>query len=220
MDIQSIKQHINEKNFEISGKYERGVFYMINEGPPITKGNRGSVMIDYNPIVWHTHPSIAKYYPSVEDVCKVLKKHNGIETYVSIIFTVHGVWVLSNFVKPPPDPDADSLLREAIEDEINSHFYENTNEGKDYNAEAIKTYLKNIKTLMNGWSYDFDIHFFRNDDELLSFLSTSERQLIERLPLLPLLHKGGKKQKNTKNKKKYYKKTKKYYKKTKKHYKK
>jgi hypothetical protein len=200
MDIENINAHLNNNNFEISGKYENGSFYMIHQGEPKIKGSQASVKIDNNLIIWHTHPSVSKYYPSVEDICKILKKHNDQEIYLSIIFTTHGIWTFSNFMKTR---NIDNDLKKIIDEEINTPFYEETNRGRNYNESEIQSYLSLIKELINNWGkeYDFDINFFRDNNEFQAFLTTFENYLIERLNQ----PKGGKKLKT----KKYYKKTKK-----------
>lgn len=48
-------------------------------------------------IIFHTHPSIAYPYPSVEDILKVLKNYNRIVR--SVIATRWGVWDIKNTEK-------------------------------------------------------------------------------------------------------------------------
>jgi proteasome lid subunit RPN8/RPN11 len=206
MDIENINTHLNNNDFEISGKYENDNFYMIHQGEPKLKGKRTSVKIDNNLIIWHTHPSVSKYYPSVEDICKILKIHRNQEIYLSIIFTTYGIWALSNFMKTTNISDD---LQKVINEEINTPFYNQTNKGRTYNESEIQLYLSLIKGLINDWDqgYDFDIHFFTDTNEFQSFLTKFENDLVERL----YQPKGGKahnpKIKKTKKKRKSYKKT-------------
>ena len=49
--------------------------------------------VSYSNIIWHTHPdSVKRYYPSIEDVVKILKHSEITESY---IFCKYGVWKMT-----------------------------------------------------------------------------------------------------------------------------
>lgn len=104
---EEIIRSINEDQFEICGyindsddivKTTQGPSVRVDEHGQRIPGERGSCNQDraYN-IMWHTHPSISKYYPSMEDILSVLK-HGSIK--ISLIFTEYGVWnlIYNNFI--------------------------------------------------------------------------------------------------------------------------
>jgi hypothetical protein len=205
MEISEIIEHIDISDFEISGKFEDGKFIKIHEGEPKKPGARASVAVDNNKIIWHTHPTVSKYYPSVEDICKILKGHPGQEIEYSILFTVYGVWLFSNPIKTR---DVDDRLKAIIDNECNKQFYRASGSGRTYNTDAIQLYIECLKAGINnfGANYNFDIMFYPSLD-LEPFL-----QFLKGLSS----RKGGKKHRKPKSKRhrKYtstrkYKKTKK-----------
>ena len=46
----------------------------------------------YQQVIWHTHPLQSKYYPSYQDILKIIKHININQSY---ILTSQGFWILS-----------------------------------------------------------------------------------------------------------------------------
>ena len=61
-----------------------------SDGPEIGKDGTGSCTHSrYEPIIWHTHPNnVKRFYPSVEDIVKILKEPIN----ESFIFCKYGLW--------------------------------------------------------------------------------------------------------------------------------
>ena len=54
----------------------------------------------YSKHIWHTHPTVAKPYPSAEDILKIVKtRQNRDHLHTSVIFTDWGIWVLCSVKK-------------------------------------------------------------------------------------------------------------------------
>jgi len=116
----------------------------------------------YREYIWHTHRNGGKYYPSLEDIEKVIK-HKSIEQ--SFIFVTSnaesgkqiGMWVLHcNFdirVQPAVvDPEI-SLINEE-----NKKFYENTKGGTYFDVGAIQSYKDALNSGIDGLRIDYYIY--------------------------------------------------------------
>ena len=62
-----------------------------SDGPEIGEDGNGSCTHSrYEPIIWHTHPNnVKRFYPSVEDIVKILKESTINESF---IFCKYGLW--------------------------------------------------------------------------------------------------------------------------------
>lgn len=93
--IEYARYNLLDINKEICGFIEKSgsklKLVKNSEGPEIDDDGNGSCIHSRNErIMWHTHPNTVKrFYPSVEDVVKILK-HSSI--YESFIFCKYGVW--------------------------------------------------------------------------------------------------------------------------------
>jgi len=131
--IDEIKASIMRDDFEICGyidKTDRNKQYKEGQGEPKREGSRGSCSSPDHTIIWHTHSHVSKYYPSLEDIKKVLKSTLVKE---SIIYTVYGFWVLSfdgkiTFFGEDFDSDVSNIL---------DTFYFKTGRGREYNKAEI-----------------------------------------------------------------------------------
>lgn len=75
-------------------KYRLGL-YIDSYGPRVSSGKIGTcVHSRYTKMIWHTHPTITKSYPSWQDLAKVLKQRKGWENLpiYSFVFTEWGIW--------------------------------------------------------------------------------------------------------------------------------
>ena len=61
--------------------------------------------------MWHTHPSISKYYLSLEDILSILKHSTNKK---SIIFTEYGIWELEyrEYIKFSPHHKLDEFTKD------------------------------------------------------------------------------------------------------------
>ena len=123
----------------------------------------------YSQFIWHTHPQHGKYYPSAEDIIKIMKNNHKIQR--SWIFTTHGYWTIEytgDQINTNNESSYlyDMLLNEyprvvngsGIIDEINDWFYGETNRGREYNNYMIWEYIDALESNIPGleiWWYDF-----------------------------------------------------------------
>ena len=152
--IEDIRRSISRDDFEICGyidKTDRDKQYKEGQGEPKREGERGSCSSPDHTIIWHTHSHVSKYYPSREDIKKVLKSSLVKE---SIIYTLYGFWILSfhdkiTFFGEDFDSDVSDIL---------DTFYRNTGRGRVYNkAEIDKLISELTKCVENIGAYGFTI---------------------------------------------------------------
>jgi proteasome lid subunit RPN8/RPN11 len=168
MSIISSEELINNILFErkeICGYIklkEDGQHYFIKtaDGPIMIdsdeKKSRGSCNIGKNyPHIWHTHPKCSKYYPSSEDILKVIK-HKSIIT--SHIFVAYGYWILNSEIINPEIIIDEKRIQYYI-NMISKTFYFITNKGRDYNNIAINTFINDLNKYLND---ELNINFSIN----------------------------------------------------------
>jgi hypothetical protein len=111
-------------------------------GPEKTETSRGTCNQVKAPIIWHTHSSVSKYYPSIEDINKVLKYP---EINTSYIYTRYGYWKL--------DYRGENILTESekrqISTDILDQFYHKTNNGREYNVDEINVLVSSINSAIS-----------------------------------------------------------------------
>jgi hypothetical protein len=138
MTLPEIRRAIETTNTEYCGYIEKAGEYVLTDiGPEKTEKSRGTCIQMKAPIIWHTHSSASKYYPSIEDINKVLK-HHKINT--SYIYAEHGYWTMHY--------SGERILTDReqreISTEILDQFYNNTKKGRDYNRRAINELVGSI----------------------------------------------------------------------------
>jgi hypothetical protein len=120
----------------------------------ITNDRNSCTFQGYEQIILHNHPD--KYYPSREDIDKVLKnKHRNIrESYIACKF---GIW---RFVVEPDNKLTDSELetlkpqgKHALDD-----FYRHTVKGREYNEMAVEILCQEIYEI-----YGIRLDFYPGD---------------------------------------------------------
>ncbi len=121
---------------------EVGNYVLTDIGPEKTETSRGTCNQVKAPIIWHTHSSASKYYPSIEDINKVLK-YSEINT--SYIYTRYGYWRLNYSGK--------RILTDSEKRQISTdidQFYNNTKTGREYNMGAIDDLVGSINMAIGG----------------------------------------------------------------------
>ena len=136
--LDNIIESITDTSQEHCGYIDRlGNYVLTHIGPEKTETSRGTCNQVKAPIIWHTHSSASKYYPSIEDINKVLKYP---EINTSFIYTRYGYWKL--------DYRGENILTESekrqISTDILDQFYNNTKKGRDYNMVAIDVLISSI----------------------------------------------------------------------------
>lgn len=150
--IDEIKELLNH-NVEYCGNFIDNYEYLSIDGQPnpggLTNDRKSCNYKYYSPIIWHTHPVSSKYYPSVEDIVKVLK--HDIITH-SFIFTPFGYWILNydGVFLHWTDPKLSVFI-----EQCNKLLYESTNRGTTFNQEAIDNYCRRLNKIINIQWYNF-----------------------------------------------------------------
>ena len=98
----------------------------------------------YDKIIWHSHPKISKFYPSLEDILKSIKTKNSQIIY-SYIFTQFGFWTLYTI----NHIEVSDELKNKINDLLNKLYFM-TERGRKYNHESVGTFINEINTLLTG----------------------------------------------------------------------
>jgi len=148
--INFIKEKTIDSNidYEECGTIEKdtsGYIVKQHEVPFIQGESRKHCLYEnYNKIVWHSHPTSSKFYPSLEDILKIIKQKNAIIDY-SYIFTKFGFWTLHSI----EHIEIDDLLPERITNLLNELYF-NTTKGRVYNAESVDIFINKINQLLRG----------------------------------------------------------------------
>ena len=146
--VNFIKEITIDSNIEheICGTFEKhqsGYIVKQHEVDSIPGESRKHCRYEYhNKFIWHSHPTSSKFFPSLEDILKIIK-HARIE--YSYIFTTFGFWTLRSI----EHIEIDDSLRERI-DEMLTMLYHTTSRGREYNAESVATFISKINELLGG----------------------------------------------------------------------
>jgi len=125
----------------------------INKGKKDSYGRLYCANKKYDKIIWHTHPKLSKYFPSTEDILKILKNSNINQSF---IFTSFGYWALYYYGELPEHKINDKTINIK---RINDLFYFKTQKGREYNKDEIDIYISNLKRLISNLSiYFFPYH--------------------------------------------------------------
>ncbi len=128
-------------NYEVCGYVtETGVHYMEPQDAPQDTTRLNCTSSD-KPTLWHTHPAISKYYPSYEDIRKLLKRNR---TTKSIIYTRFGHWILENLDDKDADPFYIEHTYKTKINDILKTFYFDSGNGRTYNLDAINTLIDSL----------------------------------------------------------------------------
>jgi hypothetical protein len=131
-----------EKDNDFSNKYYLFVDELnIGKEEEQTKQRNSCQNTHYNTFIWHTHPIRANYYPSAEDILKILKNR---EINYSIIFTDKGIWIL-NFNQYIPQ------LKQKIYDIKQKKMYDN----QVFNQQIFQLYYNALQR-SGDYLYELD----------------------------------------------------------------
>ena len=159
-----IREKIENDGREICGYIDTtGEHYHTANGTPRTEFVRGSCsgnIINPNDkvIQWHTHPIESKYYPSFEDIMKVITDEH---LRRSVIYTRFGYWTLMRLrVESEPIVDSEPIVElkpeekreiKIVYDTVNQLFYEKTEKGRVYNEEVIHYFTELLVRQINTY---------------------------------------------------------------------
>ena len=155
-DINNILSTLGQE-VEYCGHFQNigGILYNVKDQTNRGDFNNGRAMClynSYNNIIWHTHPNTSKYYPSLEDILKVLK-HEII--YFSYIFTQYGYWTM--YFEGAYKHVADPKFIKFVED-VNNKFYFESGNGREYNSKAIDYYVNKLSSTIEGFQISFNTY--------------------------------------------------------------
>jgi hypothetical protein len=108
-------------------------------------------------VIFHTHPLVAKSYPSIQDVIKVVK-HDVIQ--YSIIFTEFGIWNISSGRKMSSKSDKEKVKQNLIDKYTTSyldHDIYKMDASKKLDIDVINEYIERMKHLFK--SFELHIQF-------------------------------------------------------------
>ena len=143
---EDIYNSVDNDSFEICGHMNERNYTFMTIGARDSSG-RKYCDIGSAEKLWHTHPSTSKYYPSVEDLLKVLTDCNHSE-----IFTKYGKWIIFCNTKIPKNRTT------VFEDELKklTHaFYHATEKGRTYNEAVTLSLGDNISQYMIDQGLDY-----------------------------------------------------------------
>jgi hypothetical protein len=110
-------------------------------GKNITRGSCESENSEY---IWHTHPNISKYYPSLEDIQKVLKNKNI--TIQSNIYTQYGYWIIK--IKNENKLNLKIYDYSNVITPLLNNFYWKTEKGRAYNENEVNYLCMELNRLL------------------------------------------------------------------------
>lgn len=140
------------QNFELCGIFDDNFNIVTNS---ITKGiedlnKNGNALNcqhkEYSRYIWHTHSHVSKYYPSVQDITKILKRQ---QIEISFIFHKYGYWKLSALRK------GNSFNEKEI-NKVLDKFYHISSRGREYNKESIKWLKEHLEELLEDYGFNID----------------------------------------------------------------
>ncbi len=155
--VYAFREMTNELDFEICGTLQQKNInnwrLKIHNTRNSATGKRLSCVYNYHePIILHNHPD--KYYPSLEDIEKVVKnKPANIVIYKSFIVSKVGIWEIT--VSPELKLSESEIYKKR--DDVNTalnNFYKDTERGRKYNAAAVRELCNKIHSIF-GLNMEF-----------------------------------------------------------------
>jgi hypothetical protein len=137
----TIKINHQESPEFINGKY---TVKMHERERGATEGRHYCYYEYYDTIIWHSHPKVSKFYPSLEDILKIIKLNNKKIKY-SYIFTGFGFWTLKSI----NHIDVDTISPKQINDLLD-RLYFGTNKGREYVEESVNRFIADLNSLLRG----------------------------------------------------------------------
>jgi len=115
----------------------------LHETKPLDITRANCLYDDYNDgILWHNHPIGEKYYPSLEDILKVIKNK---PINMSLIFSKFGYWIIESKQHIKTTEVLENLSVNIKN--INDTFYWETKKGREYNYDEINKMLQAINNI-------------------------------------------------------------------------
>lgn len=146
--INYIRTNAMHLDYEICGTIsvqDDVVHVIMHEIPSSTVGKRKMCMNEYyDSIIWHTHPASSKFYPSLEDVEKIIKTKNEMIKR-SFIITNFGVWQLRSI----RHTNITTSMRKNIQFLLDKLYY-NTGRGRQYDKYSVTEFTTRFNRLLRG----------------------------------------------------------------------
>jgi len=147
--IDYIKQYIidTDTSYEICGSIKPDYYHTVmeHETPPLSTSRANCMYDDYNDsIIWHNHPKTSKFYPSLEDIAKVIKQKNR-SLRMSFIFTHFGYWRLETIHHVEITHEMLDNIKYWLD-----WLYYKTEKGRVYNEDAVNEMIVNLNILLNN----------------------------------------------------------------------
>jgi hypothetical protein len=153
-DILDALKNIKNNTIDIDLDYELcGTIELVNnvynvilhEVPIIESSSRKMCNYEkYDRIIWHTHPNTSKFYPSIEDIEKIIKLKNSI-IQKSYIITKFGIWELTSI----NHININNSMRNSIQN-ILDNLYFNTQKGRQYFEEPVNQAIEELNNLLEN----------------------------------------------------------------------
>lgn len=141
-DLQFYKNYLIDSfeycgNFKLMGEDSLVIDRMsIVTGTKI--GQKACQHLFYSRFIFHTHPYTSKFYPSLQDMQKILKQ-SKIE--YSVIFTGLGIWVLKLSGSFSEELINSEKIKFTIK-KANDILYSKTDGGYKFNKQAVNEYIE------------------------------------------------------------------------------
>jgi len=168
--LSEIHDKLYNKTFEVCGNLQisedDNLVYSYNKidynKQKKIKNSRASCQYEkYTKYIWHTHPN--KIYPSIEDILQICK-HDIIEH--SYIINNEGfikmIYIGETYIF---NKDNKSIIQKILD---NYYFHENTNKGRTFSKEAMRTLCKNLTKTINIIIYGDDYNIEKDKSILFN----------------------------------------------------
>lgn len=157
-----IVQYIKDITIDSNINYEKcGTIRKTNDGYTVNLHEKANNLDElrhncnfeyYDKIIWHSHPKVAKFYPSLEDILKSIKLKN-LQIIFSYIFTQFGFWTLysKNHIDVSDENhiDVSDELKNKINELLNKLYF-STEKGRIYNDKSVYRFINEMNTLLAG----------------------------------------------------------------------
>jgi hypothetical protein len=141
-----IKNNTVHLDYEICGTMEEkeGIINVVKHTiPTVSSSSRKMCNYEYyDSIIWHTHPIGVKFYPSIEDIEKVIKEKNK-KIKESFIITNFGVWYLQSI----NHINIDSNMKHNIQ-YLCDELYYGTERGRQFIEEPVRIFITKMNELL------------------------------------------------------------------------
>jgi len=151
-EIRSITKDLPNElcgSIKVDGDKYNPIFTVFQHQSQASSGDRANCNYDdyLDPILWHNHPSTSKFYPSVEDILKVIKSRRDPEVNirVSLIFTNFGYWQLESINRVTNFDEYKHNIQRILD-----QLYHNTGKGRIFIPDPVTNCIVSLNMLLNG----------------------------------------------------------------------